>query len=121
MKRLANEKVSIPQGETVDETALKIANGEHEFFQTSTLMLNNKEKEDTSIAHIIYNKNTDYAIVYADFDISSREQEDLKKNNVYFINYHKLKEECWQCLKHEPSKSDVCQLIYELHFQFPLL
>ena len=92
MKRLANEKVSIPQGETIDDTALKIANGEHEIFQTSTLMLNNKEKEDTSIAHIIYNKNTDYAIVYADFDISSREQEELKKNKVYFINYHKLKD-----------------------------
>ena len=93
MKRIANEKVNIPDGVDVNNEALKIANGEHEIFQTTTVMLNDEAQEKIGMAHIIYNKSTDYAFVLSDFDVSPRVRTALSENGAFFVNCEHLEEE----------------------------
>lgn len=92
VRRFAEEKPQLGE-EDGSKYSRRIALGKDDNFFTTSVLVNNKEKEDIGFASVVYNKGNQNTLILANFDIKPESRAKLSKNGVLFVNLNNDKDD----------------------------
>ena len=86
-----NDKIKeLCENYDVDEDVTSIVYGTHEQFFTTQVIINDKQKNKTGTAHVVYDKASKKMLVLADFEIPNDERAKMKDKGILFANTKEL-------------------------------